>query len=251
MNFKPTNELEKALMQAATNPAGRRRFYELLLTSPLFVLIPPNAAPHGQNRLKPGDQIPIVHWQHGQKNIVPIFSSLPVMQEILKGSNAACDYLAMRGLEALGLISKGDVPAMLNPNGAYGKELRVGEMRDLVSGKLFGSQAVEEGTLSQLAEHPQTLIEALKQFLGTRSEVSAAYVAQANYSGSAESPRFFFALQMEGDPDPVMKQMSVILGETLGKGKSANFTALGRGGQFDEFFRKEIQPFYKKNAESA
>jgi hypothetical protein len=244
MNFTPTNELEKALMQAATNDAARPRFYQLLLTSPLFILMPPDVAPHGRGVLKPGVQVPVVHWADNDRQIVPLFTSLAVLQETLKNANARFDYLSMRGVEVLGIVSKGEVSAILNPKGPYGKELLIGEMRDLVSGKFFGDEKAQEGTLTQLAEQPTALIEALKQFLSTKPEVSAAYVAQATYSGKPE-PRFFFALQMEGDPDPVMKQMSVILGETLGKGKSANFTVVGRGGQFDEYFLKN-QPFYKK-----
>ena len=136
MNFNPENQLEMVLVQAATDAAALPLFYQLLLESPLFALTPPNSRPHGDGALQKGENISIVNWADGERRIVPIFSSLPLLREAVAGSPVACDYISLRGRELLGILAKGDSPAMLNPTSAYGKELDLDEMRELAAGKL-------------------------------------------------------------------------------------------------------------------
>jgi SseB protein N-terminal domain len=141
MNFNPENQLETALVQAATDAAAVPLFYQLLLESPLFALTPPNSRPHGEGALQKGESVSIVNWADGERRVVPIFSSLPLLQEAVQGSPIACDYISLRGRELLGILAKGDAPALLNPTCPYSKELPVDEMRELVTGKSFEDQS--------------------------------------------------------------------------------------------------------------
>jgi SseB protein N-terminal domain len=138
MNLTPTNELERLLLQAAHDPAARPRFCQLLLESHLFVLVPPNTAPHGERTLEENEKVPLVSWKKGEQDIIPIFTSLPILQETIKTGGQALDYLTMRGKDLFGILGSGTIPAILNPNCPAGKEFFVQEMRDLASGKFFG-----------------------------------------------------------------------------------------------------------------
>jgi hypothetical protein len=133
MDFNPENQLEMALMQAATDAAATPLFHQLLLESPLFALTPLNSRPHGDGALQKGESVSIVNWSDGERRIVPIFSSLPMLQETVEGSPVSYDYISLRGRELLSMLAKGDAPALLNPTSPYAKEFAVEEMRELAA----------------------------------------------------------------------------------------------------------------------
>lgn len=256
MNFTPSNELEKVLLQAAHDPAARPRFYQLLLESDLFVLVPPNTAPHGQRTLEKDEQVPLVSWKKGDQDIIPMFTSLPLLEETIKNSGQALDYLAMRGKDLLGMLGGGTIPALLNPNSPAGKEFFVEEMRNLANGKFFEPakpeivQKERKILLGQPVEYPHELVEVLKRYLSSQPQVEAAYLAQIADPASGVPPHLIFAIRLQGDIDPVLQQLVMLAKETLGPDKIADFTVLGRGGGLDNYFLTKTQPFYQRSSSS-
>src|SRR4051812_7380046 len=85
MAFIPENELERALVQAAHNPAAAHAFYHLLLESELFVLgsVAGHQDESAQFSLAPGGQVSLVTGEKNGVRYLPVFSSLTRMQEYL------------------------------------------------------------------------------------------------------------------------------------------------------------------------
>jgi hypothetical protein len=136
MDFNPENQLETALMQAATDATAIPLFHQLLLESPLLALTPLNSRAHGEGALQKGESVSIVNWSDGERRIVPIFSSLSILQETVEGSPVPYDYISLRGRELLGILGKGDAAALLNPTSPFAKEFAVEEMRQLAARNL-------------------------------------------------------------------------------------------------------------------
>lgn len=252
MNFTPTNELERLLLQAARDPAARPQFYHTLLESQLFVLVPPNTGPHGERTLAKNENVSLVTWKNGEKNVVPIFTSLPLLQQTIKPAGQALDYLALKGKDLFGMLGNGTIPAFLNPNCPAGKEFFVQEMQDLASGKFFEPARTEivqkerKILLGQPAEYPHKLVEILTRYLSSQPQVEAAYLAQIADPASGVSPHLIFSIKMQGNIDPVMHQLVMISRESLGPNKIVDFTTLGRGGGLDDYFLKQTRPFYQR-----
>jgi hypothetical protein len=253
MDFTPANDLERALVQAAHDPAARPQFYQLLMESDLFVLVPPNTAPHGQRTLEKGENVPLVSWKKGDQDIVPMFTSLPLLQQTIGQNGEALDYLALNGKSLFGLLAGGPLPAVLNPNCPAGKEFFIEEMRDIASENFFESskkeivQKARQVLLGQPAEYPHELVEVLKRHLASQPQVEAAYLAWIHDPASDVPPHLIFGIHLHGDIDPVMQPLGLIAREVLGPGKIVDFTVLGRGG-LDDYFLTKTQPFYQKSS---
>jgi hypothetical protein len=253
VQFTPTNDLEHALAQAARDPAARPRFYQRLLESPLFVLVPPNIGPPGERTLKQSENLPLISWKKGEQNVIPLFTSLPLLQQIAKQTGQELHYFALKGKDLFGLLAAGTLPAVLNPNCPVGKEFLVEEIRNLASGKFFEAARTEiiqkerKVLLGQPAEYPHNLVEALKRHLSTQPRVEAAYLAQIDDSSTGVPPHLIFAISLQGEIDPVIQPLLMITREMLGPNKIADFTILGRGGSLDDFFLTKTQPFYQKS----
>jgi len=257
MNFTPTNELERLLVQAAHDPAARPRFCQLLLESQLFVLVPPNTAPHGERTLEKSENVPLVSWKKGEQDIIPMFTSLPLLQETIKNSGQALDYLTMRGKDLFGILGSGKIPAVLNPGCPAGKEFFVQEMQDLASGKFFEPPKPEiipkerKILLGQPAEYPHQLVEILTRYLSSQPAVEAAYLAQIDDPASGVPSHLIFAVKIQGNIDPIMQQLVMVARDSLGPNKVADFTVLGRGGSLDDYFLTQTQPFYQRSSSTA
>lgn len=238
-------------MQAATDPAARPAFYKLLLESQLFVLVPPSTAPHGETVLKQSQNVPLVSWKKGEQDMIPMFTSLSVLQQSIAQTGSALDYLALKGKDLFGLLGAGPLPAVLNPNCPYGKEFFVEEMRGMVSGKYFEPsrevvQQARQVLLGQPAEYPHELVETLKRYLASQPQAQAAYLAQIGDPASGLPPHLIIGVQIQGDIDPVMQGLGLIARETLGPGKVVDFTPIGHGGGVDDYFLTKTQPFYQR-----
>ena len=252
VNFTPTNELERLLLQAARDPAVRPHFYHTLLDSQLFVLVPPNTGPHGERTLAKNENVSLVTWKNGEKNIVPMFTSLSLLQQTIKPAGQTTDYLSLKGKDLFGMLGNGTIPAVLNPNCPAGKEFLVQEMHDLASGKFFEPatpQVVEKQRkilLGQPAEYPHQLVEILTRCLSSQPQVEAAYLAQIADPAAGVPPHLIFSIKIQGDIDPVMHQLVMITRESVGPNKIVDFTVFGRGGGLDDYFLKQTRPFYQR-----
>ena len=120
MPFISENELERALVEAVKSPASAPDFYRLLLESDLLVLGTVDGQEDANDKftLAPGGKINLVTGVKNGGTFLPVFSSLPRMQEYVKRESK---YLRVNG-RALFDLTRG-APVTLNPASEYGKEL--------------------------------------------------------------------------------------------------------------------------------
>lgn len=254
MDFKPSNELEQVLSEAAKDPAVRPKFYQMLMGSELFVLTPPSDNPAGPRVLEADENVQMISWKKDGQDVIPIFTSLPLLESTIQSMGSGpVGYLAMRGKALFDVLGGGTISAMLNPNCPAGKEFLVHEMRDMASGKFFETPAhvvpkQRRILLGQPAEYPHELMDVLKRYLVTQPQVEALYLAQMADPESGDPPHLIFGVKMQGTVDAVMGQLVTIARETLGPDKMVDFTVVtGRSGSLNDYFLK-TGPVYQRVA---
>ena len=186
-DFLPENDLERALMEAATNPASLDKFHSLLLNSQLFVL----------GRAEEG-KIKIAQIHHHDRLYHPIFSAPIRMQRYAQDHPR---YFSMMGRELF--AGARDTYFLLNPGWTYAKELipqelalllELGNATDKPSGKIL---------ITQPSIFPVILADILRKLFATRPEVEAAYLAQMAIAGRAEPPHPIVGVKMNGPWEPL------------------------------------------------
>ena len=203
MPFISENELERALVKAAKNPAAATGFYRQLLEADLLVM----GTAEGQEgatetfTLAPGGRVNLVTGVRDGGTFLPVFSSLLRMQEYAKKE---CKFLRIKG-RALFDLTRG-APVILNPASEYGKELTPQQISRLLDPSLAPVlPIVGQG------EYPAELIEALSKIFVSRPEIEAAWVLQLHLSGE---PRQLVGVETAGDWPSLMQQVQATA-ETL------------------------------------
>lgn len=128
----PENELEKSLMQAATNIAAQKVFYQKLLWNQLYVLTgEQSVSEEGVQTLEKDTTVQFVTFEGGQ---IPVFTSTNRIFDkgIIKEE---VPYLSLKGQDLFG-VAKG-ATFILNPYSDYGKELIPEEIENLMNGTIY------------------------------------------------------------------------------------------------------------------
>lgn len=128
----PENELEKSLMQAATNISAQKDFYQKLLWNQLYVLTgEQSVSEEGIQTLEKDTTVQFVTFESGQ---IPVFTSTNRIFDkgIIKEE---VPYLSLKGQDLFG-VAKG-VTFILNPYSDYGKELIPEEIENLMNGTIY------------------------------------------------------------------------------------------------------------------
>ncbi|MFO1247436.1 MAG: enhanced serine sensitivity protein SseB C-terminal domain-containing protein [Alphaproteobacteria bacterium] len=173
MPFISENALEQALVKAAKNPAAGPDFYRLLLESNLLVM----GSAEGQEgateefSLAFGSKLNLVTGLKDGKQYLPVFSSIPRMQEFIKEE---AKFLSIKGRDLLD-ITRG-APVILNPASEYGKELSAQEILQLLDGT-----GVPQYTLDE--DYPAALVETLSGVFKDRADVLAAWMVKVSHDG--------------------------------------------------------------------
>ena len=183
MPFISENELERALVKAVKDPAAVPDFYRRLLESDLLVMgtVEGQEDAIEQFTLAPGGRVNLVtSLREGGGTFLPVFSSLPRMQEYAKKE---CKYLQVNG-RALFELTLG-APIVLNPASEYGKELTPQQISHLLD------PAAAQGRVLPIlgeGEYPAALIAMLTAVFAGRPDIEAAWVLQLNPPGQQPHP---------------------------------------------------------------
>jgi hypothetical protein len=207
MAFVPENDLEKALMRAANEPAARPDFGRQLLASDLYVIGTPDTPQNpGTTRLASGEKLHLVSVEKDGRTYLPVFSSLGRLQASVSGQQG---YIALNG-RTLFEMTKGS-HFVLNPGSDYGKELPPGEIAMLLNPGANKPQATKV-IIGQPAVYPHNLVNALKACFAKHKDVVSAHLVQIAFADAAQPPHPMIGVAMTGDWDSLAAEIGRVAG---------------------------------------
>jgi hypothetical protein len=246
--FEPVNQLEKSLIDAATNPAARPQFYRDLLESDIYLINHNRDQIHIQNNvLHQGTQLNIQSFERDGKTWLPIFSSLERLEQFIRSDSR---YLQLHARDFFEITRGAHV--ILNPNFQYGKEFYPEEIEEMLDGSIFKplqTFTVQTDTnvlIGQPAVYPKELVKALSDVFAKNPLVNKAYLAQYSNPQQDEKPHLLIGIDASGDWQQVIGDAGMIASEMIGKGDTIDFIRLGRNG-ISEYMLKQTKPFYEKS----
>jgi hypothetical protein len=246
--FEPVNDLEKSLVNAATHPSARPQFFRDLLDADIYIVNRgennPNSPDHGY---RPGSKLRIQQLKKGDQLWLPIFSSLPRLQQF---TNSDTNYIYMRARDFFEMTRGANI--ILNPNLAFGKEFLPQEIDHLLDGSIFSpgqTYTAPKDTqilIGQPASYPNELVKALSDYFASDPIVNRAYLAQIHYPDTEEKPHLLIGIDVQGDWERVFGDAGMIASNILDKGESIDFIRLDDSG-ISQYLVNKTRPFYQKS----
>ena len=201
MPFISENKLEEALVRAVKSPATAPDFYRLLLQSDLLVL----GTAEGQEAasdnfsIEPGGQLQLVTGENNGQKFLPVFSSLPRMQEYVKEESK---FLSVNGRALLDLTR--GAPVILNPASEYGREFMPGQVEQLLN-PMPASAQVALGTSD--AFYPMPLINALTSVFEKHPDVQTAWMIRVGIGEQGSQVQPLVGIETGGDMAALVVQI--------------------------------------------
>ncbi|CAJ0945277.1 unnamed protein product [Ranitomeya imitator] len=168
------NELETLLEQAATEPAYRPAFFQLLLESTVWV---PGESADGEG-IDSQSEVVLQHWEKDDgTSVIPFFSSLDALQLAISHEQK----FVVMPVRTLFEMTVGET-LFLNAKLPTGKEFTPNEINHLVkdSGDPLTQQRVLEGgttlLLSEVTEPPAQMVESLCALFKNLKTVKRAFL---------------------------------------------------------------------------
>ena len=211
--FTPENALEQALVLASTELASHPEFYKQFAASQIFVPSygPPVSNQDGPMTLPSGTKLEFQAVRNGDRELLPIFSSLPRLQAFL---TTEVKYLEMAVMEFLRLTQGAGV--VLNPGSDYGKEFTPPEIASILDGSLWQpakpivTEKETQVLLGQPADYPHALTGALSKLFKNLKDVESAYLAHIHNPDQAP-PHTLIGIQAAGNWDNIVAQAGIVL----------------------------------------
>ncbi len=249
--FEPVNALEKSLVKAATHPSARPQFYHDLLEAEIYIVNKDTGNPSIQDQdYRPGSELRIQQLKKGDQFWLPIFSSLPRLQQF---TNSGTNYLRMRARDFFEMTRGANI--ILNPNLAFGKEFLPQEIDQLLDGSIFSpgqTYTAPKDTqvlIGQPAIYPNEFVKALSDYFATNPLVNRAYLAQVHYPENDEKPHLLIGIDAQGDWEMVIGDAGMIASNVLEKGEWIDFMRLDDSG-ISQYLVNKTRPFYEKSLRS-
>ncbi len=241
MTFAAENDLERALVAAASDDASRQALYRLLLDTKVFVLGEMVGADANREML-------LVSARNGESNFHLAFSSLTR----LKGFAGAAHFLQLSGRDLFTAVPGGQF--YLNPGIEYGRELPADEMAGLLA-RTPARSPIRKLALSRLAldkadvrigalpKVPVELVDPLKAAFDARTDVSAAHLVLGSIAG--DPPHFIIGIETTGDWDAVGGEVERFVAQLM-PGQPVDIVAIDRPGDALTAALLSIAPFYSR-----
>lgn len=237
------NRLEELLKLAATEPAHRPEFFQLLLEADVWI---PGESTAGQ--LDASTPVDLQHWEKEDgTSVIPFFSSEQAMAEATGDEQS---YVRMP-VRTLFEMTQGET-LFLNPKLPTGKEFSAAEIVHLLgdAGNALSEQSVLEGgqalLLSEVAEPPAQMIDSLTQLFSKYKQVRRAFVASIKESAE-EQPNLLIGIEAESDIEAIIQAAGSVATDTLPDDAPIDIcevVAEDRG--ISHFFTAHITPFYER-----
>ena len=242
----PANKLEAVLMKAATEPAYRPEFYNLLLSEELVVITQKTSLPQGNHTLEEDTTINIATLNDGK---IPVFTSTDRIFD--KGViKEQVPFVAMKGEDLFKMAT--DATFILNPYSDHGKELLPAEITNLLNGTVLQAEhkriTIEKETrvlIGQPANYPHKMVESLKILFATKPVVKAAYLGWIHDPSSDIAPHCIIGLDMQSADPSVNNEAGFLAQSHLGPGEIVDFIRVTNEPGISSYFLS-TEPFYKK-----
>jgi hypothetical protein len=244
--FQPENVLEQLLLLSVTDENARPAFYQALLQEEiLMILAPAEGLEPGEITLSEGQEIQLQILSDGK---LPIFTSASRLNDG-EQEHEPVSYVRVPGHAFFGMVQGQD--CVLNPFSPAGKLLPKEELAALLAGQLTGPTSPAGGDaqvlLSQPAEYPTELVEALKAWCTGQGHIEAAYLAQMQLANAPEVPRLLLAFESSSTDPGFLQELGPVL-----QGQTANYQYVDlmlldktSDEGVNPYFR-QIDPFYRQ-----
>lgn len=243
--FEPENVLEQLLLLAATDENARPAFYQALLQEEiLMILAPMEGIAEGEVVLTEGQEIQLQVLADGK---LPIFSSVPRLTD---GGveNGPVSYVRLPGHAFFSMVQGQD--CVLNPFSPAGKLLPKDELAALLAGQLSGPLSPAGGEaqvlLSEPADYPTAVADAIKGWAANQPHIQAAYLTQMQLADNPDVPRLLLAFE-SNNPDPsFMQELGPVLQGQTNAYQFVDLMLLDVNSDegVNPYFR-QVEPFYK------
>lgn len=216
MAFEPENPLEAALLRATNDPEARPDFYQLLMTSPLFLLGGLNRQSEDGSylHLRVGDDMNLATLRHNGRHYHPAFTALTRLSAFAPDDTR---IFTATGRD-LFLCTKG-AEFVLNPNSEIGKQLSATEIAFWLDPSARARRNLlrdrPQARLGEPSEYPQKVVDALRVLFANRAEVRSAYVLEVSFSDRPEPPHPLIAIETTGSWEKIYTEVSQIAGAVL------------------------------------
>ncbi|MFS2222054.1 enhanced serine sensitivity protein SseB [Pantoea sp. B65] len=237
------SRLEEVLKLAATEPAHRPEFFELLMSASVWV---PGESASGQPDASAAADLQ--HWEKEDgASVIPFFSSIEAMQQAVSDEQA---YLIMP-VRTLFEMTLGET-LFLNPKLPVGKEFSPREISQLLGegGDALSQQTVLEGgtplLLSEIAEPPAQVIASLSQLFAKHKQVRRAYIAHIKESAD-QAANLLIGIEADSNIDAIIRAAGSVATDTLLEDEPVDICEIVEGDKgISHFFTAHITPFYER-----
>ncbi|CUU24911.1 Protein SseB [Duffyella gerundensis] len=238
-----TNRLEEVLALAATEPAHRPEFFQLLLAADAW--LPGEST---QVEMSADTPVDLQKWEKEDGSlVVPFFTSEQAMQQAISGEQA---WVRMP-VRTLFEITQGET-LFLNPKLPTGKEFSPREITHLLDkeGSALSQQTVLEGgvslLLSEIAEPPAQMIDSLTQLFSKHKPVRRAWLAQIKEEAN-QPANLLIGIEAESDIDNIIQAAGSVATDTLLEDEPVDICEVKEGERgVSHFFNAHITPFYER-----
>ncbi len=248
MAFTPSNDIERLLISATTDPAARPEFYRALTEHDLLVIGEGRKSPESSADAPEGTtavQIQLVEVQ--DKPHVPIFTSKERIAAFVKTESP---YMAMNGRALFTMLRGADL--VMNPGSDYGKIFTATEVESILDGsimKLGPTQNVggQKVLLSQPREYPSHITDAIAPLLTKEATVKAAYLAQAVFAKLDPTPHIMIGIDMTGDWKSLINEIGMVAQTVARPGEIIDFMQMSdRPDDGVSKYMRSVKPFYQR-----
>ncbi len=239
-----SNRLEEVLQLAATEPAHRPEFFQLLLVSDIWV---PGESPAEQ--FNASSPVELQHWEkEGGGSVIPFFTSEAAMSEAIEGEQPWLRLPARTLFE----MTLGET-LFLNPKLPAGKEFSPGEIAHLIGeeGSALSQQTVLESgdalLLSEVAEPPAQMIDSLTQLFAKYKQVRRAWIASIREDATQE-PNLLIGIEADSHISEIIQAAGSVATDTLIEDAPIDICEVDAVQQqgVSHFFTAHLTPFYER-----
>jgi len=220
--FIPQNALEVALIEAATNPARRAAFNELLLDSDLFAATPDAPAVRQSRTIESGENLRLCTAElPGGGQATALFTAEARVAQVF---GAGAGFVGIKGQTLLELVRQSDV--ILNPGLGYGVRWTPADLAALLGKPQIRVVARETKImLGTPAEIPTGLTAKLAEALNADGRVTEAWLALAHWPDTLESA-WYLDIRSASSRDELADMIAAMLRGTDLGGKPMDITIL-------------------------